>query len=74
VSSLTAEIPLSKIEKISIYINTAKKKLSDIKKETGADYITNAQLFNGNWAASASSRLTAMCGPQTRTTTGLRVG
>lgn len=50
-SILTAEIPLSKIQRIQIYINSGKKSLAAIKKETGADYIINGQLFNAKWAA-----------------------
>lgn len=44
-----AEIPLKNISKISIYVNTKKKSLSAIKKETGADYILNGGLYNSNW-------------------------
>jgi N-acetylmuramoyl-L-alanine amidase len=50
-SSLTAEIPLSQIERIQIYINSGRKSLATIKKETGADYLINGQLFNAKWAA-----------------------
>ena len=39
-------IPLKKIRRIQIYINTARKSLTDIKKETGADYILNGTLYN----------------------------
>ena len=46
-------IPLSKIDRIQIYINQPKKSLAktltQIKKETGADDIINAGFFNGNW-------------------------
>lgn len=39
-------IPLSDIEKISLYINTAKKSLPAIRAETGADYLLNGTLYN----------------------------
>lgn len=39
-------IPLEKIRRIRIYINTARKSLAAIKKETGADYILNGTLYN----------------------------
>lgn len=44
-----AQIPLVNISKISIYVNTKKKSLSAIKKETGADYVINGGLYNSNW-------------------------
>lgn len=39
-------IPMEKIRRIRIYINTARKSLAAIKKETGADYILNGTLYN----------------------------
>ena len=39
-------IPLEKIRRIRIYINTARKSLAAIKKETGADYILNGTLYS----------------------------
>ena len=39
-------IPLEDIDRIRIYINTARKSLSAIRAETGADYILNGTLFN----------------------------
>lgn len=39
-------IPLEKIDRIQIYINAARKSLSAIRAETGADYILNGTLFN----------------------------
>lgn len=39
-------IPLEKIRRIQIYVNTARKSLAAIKKETGADYILNGTLYN----------------------------
>jgi len=45
-SKQIATIPLSTIERIQIYINTAKKSLATIKAETGADYLINGGLYN----------------------------
>ncbi|MDR3729482.1 MAG: hypothetical protein Q3X94_06850 [Oscillospiraceae bacterium] len=39
-------IPLGDIEQIQLYINTARKSLSAIRAETGADYILNGTLYN----------------------------
>lgn len=39
-------IPLEKIRRIQIYVNTSRKSLTAIKKETGADYILNGTLYN----------------------------
>lgn len=39
-------VPLSDIDRIQIYVNTAKKSLASIRAETGADYIINGTLFN----------------------------
>lgn len=50
-SKLTAEIPLSKIAKLQICINTGKKTLAEIRAETGTDYIINGGLYNPNWTA-----------------------
>ena len=43
---LAVTIPLSNISKIQIYVNTAKRSLSQIQAETGADYIINGTLYN----------------------------
>lgn len=43
---LAVTIPLSNIQKIQIYVNTAKRSLSAIQAETGADYIINGTLYN----------------------------
>ena len=43
---LAVTIPLSNIERIQIYVNTARQSLSEIQGETGADYIINGTLFN----------------------------
>lgn len=39
-------VPLSDIDRIQIYVNTAKKSLASIRSETGADYIINGTLYN----------------------------
>lgn len=39
-------VPLSDIDRIQIYVNTAKKSLASIRAETGANYIINGTLFN----------------------------
>ena len=39
-------IPLEEIDRIQIYINAARKSLSAIRAETGADYILNGTLYN----------------------------
>ena len=39
-------IPLEDIDRIQIYINAARKSLSAIRAETGADYILNGTLYN----------------------------
>ena len=43
---LAVTIPLKDIQKIKIYLNTGRKSLTAIQKETGADYIINGTLFN----------------------------
>ena len=43
---MIAIIPFNKISKVQIYINTNKKTLAEIKKETGADYIINGTLYD----------------------------
>ena len=45
---LAVTIPLSNIQRIQIYVNTAKRSLSAIQAETGADYIINGTLYNMN--------------------------
>ena len=45
---LAVTIPLSNIQRIQIYVNTARKSLAAIQKETGADYIINGTLYNMN--------------------------
>lgn len=47
-SKQTAIIPLSKVSKIQLYINTGKKSLAAIMAETGADYGMNGGLFSGS--------------------------
>ena len=39
-------VPLEAIDRIQIYINTARKSLPTIRAETGADYIINGTLYN----------------------------
>lgn len=43
---LAVTIPLKDIQKIKIYLNTSRKSLTAIQKETGADYIINGTLYN----------------------------
>lgn len=43
---LAVTIPLKDIRRIQIYLNTSRKSLAAIQKETGADYIINGTLFN----------------------------
>ena len=43
---LAVTIPLQDIQKIQIYLNTGRKSLASIQKNTGADYIINGTLFN----------------------------
>ena len=47
----TAWIPQSEILKMGIYINTGRKTLEAIKKETGADYVMNGGLFDSRFRA-----------------------
>lgn len=50
-NSHIASIPLNDIEKIELYINSNRKTLDQIKKETGADYLLNGTLYDmSNWA------------------------
>ena len=43
---LTAELPLEDIERVQLYVNTARKSLPDIRAETGAAYILNGGIYN----------------------------
>ena len=43
---MITKIPFSEIENAKIYINTSKKAVYEIKKETGADYIINGTLYD----------------------------
>ena len=43
---LAVTIPLKDIHRIQIYLNTGRKSLTAIQKETGADYIINGTLYN----------------------------
>lgn len=44
-------VPLEDIRRIHIYINDKKKSLTEIKRETGADYILNGTLYNMSTSA-----------------------
>ena len=44
--SCLAEVPLEKIRRIQVYINTPRRSVAQIKKATGADYILNGTLYN----------------------------
>lgn len=43
---LAVTIQLDRVQRIQLYINTARKSLPEIQAETGADYILNGTLFN----------------------------
>ena len=43
---LAVTIPLKDIQRIQLCINTARRSLSQIQRETGADYILNGTLYN----------------------------
>lgn len=43
---LTAEIPLTDVERVQLYINTGRKSVSAVKAETGAAYILNGGIYN----------------------------
>lgn len=43
---LAVTVPLSSIERIQIYVNSARRSLPQIQAETGADYILNGTLYN----------------------------
>lgn len=47
-SFLQAKIPLSKIAKMTIYVNRCKKTMATVQKELGCDYIINAGMWNGD--------------------------
>ena len=48
---LVASVPLKNIQRVQIYLNKGKKTVSEIKAETGADYILNGTLYNmSTWA------------------------
>ena len=42
----TTLIPFQDIERIQIYINSPRKTVASIRKETGADYVVNGTLYN----------------------------
>ena len=39
-------IPLQRIDRIRLYINTARKSLAAIRAETGAEYLLNGTLYD----------------------------
>ena len=43
---MIAQIALERIEKVSIYVNTKRRSMSQIKAEIGCDYIINGGLFD----------------------------
>ena len=43
---MVTNISINKIDKIQLYINSGKKSVATIKKETGADYIINGTLYD----------------------------
>lgn len=43
---LAVTVPISGIERIQIYVNSARQSLPQIQAETGADYILNGTLYN----------------------------
>lgn len=43
---MIAKIPLDQIEKATIYVNTGRKTMAQVKQALGCDYIINAGLFN----------------------------
>ncbi len=49
-SKQMAQIPLSQIDRVQIYLNTKRLDLKQIKAATGADYIINGGLYEGNKA------------------------
>ena len=50
-SKYIAALPLSKIRKLQVYVNTGRKTLAKVMEETGADYVLNGGLFNPDWTA-----------------------
>ena len=44
-------IPLEKIDRLRIYINTGKKSIRQVKEDEDADYVTNLVYFTGAWKA-----------------------
>lgn len=41
-----AEVPLSRVKRMQLYINTPRRTVAQIKKATGADYVINGTLYN----------------------------
>lgn len=43
---LTASVPLDRVARVQIYLNSKRKSVAQIKSETGAQYILNGTLYN----------------------------
>ena len=50
-SKYIAALPLGKIRRLQVYVNTGRKTLAKVRQETGADYVLNGGLFNPDWTA-----------------------
>ena len=50
-SKYIAALPLGKIRRLQVYVNTGRKTLAKVRAETGADYVLNGGLFNPDWTA-----------------------
>lgn len=50
-NKLVETIQLSSIKKLQIYVTNCRKSLSQVKKETGADYVLNAGMWNSDGSA-----------------------
>ena len=50
-SKYIAALPLGKIRRLQVYVNTGRKTLAKVSQETGADYVLNGGLFNPDWTA-----------------------
>ena len=45
-SKYIAALPLGKIRRLQVYVNTGRKTLAKVRQETGADYVLYGGLFN----------------------------
>lgn len=50
-SKRIARIPLSDIDRIELRVTHCRKSLAQVKQETGADYILNGGMWNGDGSA-----------------------